>query len=62
MKKVDSKTRLSVYGEGGFKNWVICISRRWIKKLGYLYMEKVDYNTGLSVYGEGGLKNWVICI
>ena len=42
MKKVDSitglsvygegglKTGLSVYGEGGYKNWVICIWRRWI--------------------------------
>jgi hypothetical protein len=61
MEKVDLKTGLSVYGEGGlktglsvyveggYKNWVICIWRRWIKK------------TGLSVYG-GGLKYWVICI
>jgi hypothetical protein len=47
------KTGLSVYGEGGYKNWVICIWRRWIKKLGYLYMEKVDLKPGLSVYGEG---------
>ena len=61
MEKVDLKTGLSVYGEGGLKNWVICIWR-WIKILGYLYMEKVDIKTGLSVYGEGGLKNWVICI
>jgi hypothetical protein len=54
MEKVDLKTGLSIYGEGGlktglsvyveggYKNWVICIWRRWIKKLGYLYMEKVD--------------------
>jgi hypothetical protein len=30
MEKVDIKTGLSVYGEGGLKNWVICIWRRWI--------------------------------
>jgi hypothetical protein len=40
MEKVDLKTGLSVYEEGGFNNWVICIWRRWIKNLGYLYMEK----------------------
>ena len=39
------KTGLSVYGEGGLKNWVICIWR-WIKILGYLYMEKVDITRG----------------